>query len=647
MMDLRFLRLLSEDYPTIQTAAAEAVRLSAVLSLPKGTEFYFSDLHGEHEAFIHLLRSASGFIRRKIDDLLSRSVSEAERIALSNLIYYPERELNRLSLPEREKLDWFRVTVHRLLAVSNSVSAKYTRRQVRKKLPDHFAPIIDELLHVTSDSKEPFYEACMQEIMTTGMMNDFLISLCQMIQKLAIDKLHIIGDVFDRGPRADAIMNALIDFHDVDLQWGNHDILWMGAAAGSQACVANVIRQGIGYNNFDLLEDGYNINLRPLATFAAQTYQDDPCTLYTPRVYDQNKYDPIDSQLAARMNKAITIIQFKLENQLVARHPEFAMDDRLLLRQIDFSKGVLKHAAGHLPLKDTHFPTIDPADPTALSDGEEALIKTITTSFRHSERLQKHIRFLYTHGSMYKAINGNLLYHGCIPMTDNGEFARVPVAGRQLSGKACMDAIDQAVRQAHLLPPHTQAQYEARDYLWYLWCGPLSPLFGKDRMATFERLLLEDKSTHKETMNPYYQRLDDPAACAAILADFGLDPQHDHIVNGHVPVKLKAGESPVKAGGRLFVIDGGISKAYQKQTGIGGYTLVYNSRYLALAEHAPFHVDEQDRPVDMSPRLQVVETKPRRMAVADTDEGQTIRERITALNELVEAYRQGKLKETL
>ena len=644
-MDIRYLKLLSDDYPTIQSAAAEAVRLNAILRLPKGTEFFFSDLHGEHEAFIHLLRSASGFIRAKIDDLFSKSVGQQDRIALSNLIYYPEKELARLNLPEEEEMDWYRITIFRLIEVSNSVSAKYTRKQVRKKLPGHFAPIIDELLHVNSDSKDPFYEASIASIARTGMMTPFITSLCVMIQKLAIDKLHIIGDIFDRGPRADAIMQALIDFQEVDIQWGNHDILWMGAAAGSRACVANVVRLGISYNNFDLLEDGYNINLRSLSVFASHVYRDDPCTLFEPHLLDENKYDPVDSQLAAKMHKAIAIIQFKLEGQLIRKHPEYQMEDRLLLEKIDYQTGTINLNGKTYALKDSLFPTVDPADPLKLMPEEEDLIRTITTSFRHSEKLQKHVHFLYSHGGMYKAVNSNLLYHGCMLMQADGSFESVAIADKTYAGKAYLDFIDHQVRQAHFAPPHTEKQYEARDFHWYLWCGSHSPLYGKDRMATFERYFIAEKETHREVMNAYYQLLDSREVCEKILREFDLDPTMAHIVNGHVPVKIKSGESPIKGGGLLYVIDGGISKAYQTKTGIGGYTLVYNSRYLALAEHKPFHIDGQDRPVDFSPKLQIVETMPRRMTVNDTDEGKEVRQRIEELTALVNAYRQGLIKE--
>lgn len=645
MLDHHYLQLLSRDFPTNQAAGAEIVRLSAIMSLPKGTEFFFSDLHGEHEAFIHLLRSASGFIRRKIDDLFDKSVPKAGRIALSNLIYYPEQELARLELDSPDAVDWCRVTIYRLLEVCRTVSAKYTRHAVRKKLTTGFGDILDELMNVDSESKAMFYDSAIESLLATGQMGGFITSLCCLIQQLAIDKLHIIGDIFDRGPRADAIMNALIDFHDVDIQWGNHDILWMGAAAGNRACIANAIRLGIGYNTFDLLEDGYSINLRSLSVFASHVYHDDPCTIFQPRLLDQNKYDPVDTQLAARMHKAITVIQFKVEGQLLAAHPEYGMEDRRLFERTDFRNGSITIDGQTHKLRDSHFPTVDPQDPLALSPAEEELMNTLSASFRHSEKLQRHIRFLYAQGGMYKRINGNLLYHGCIPLTPDGELDVVSLGGPGYAGRALLDEIDARVRQAQFAPPHSQTLYDARDLLWYLWCGPRSPLYGKARMATFERLFLENKALHEEPSNPYYTLQDGRSVCERILREFGLDPASSHIINGHVPVRLKAGEHPIKAGGLLYVIDGGISKAYQKTTGIGGYTLIFNSRYLALAEHQPFTKDAERRPADLSPKVEITEKMPRRVTVADTDEGLEIAQQIAELRELMTSYRSGRIKE--
>ena len=645
MVDQHYLQLLSRDYPTAEAAAAEIIRLEAYLGLPKGTEFFFSDLHGEHEAFIHLLRSASGFIRTKVDDLFEKSVSQSDRSALANLIAYPERELELLSASGQLTFDWCKITIYRLLEVSKIVSAKYTRLKVRRKLPPHFANIIDELLHVDTDSKSQYFAASVQSIVDSGMSEAFITSLCRLIQRLAIDKIHVIGDIFDRGPRADAIISALIDFKHVDFQWGNHDISWMGAQAGNWVCIASVIRLGISYNNFDSMEDGYGINLRALSVFAAQVYRDDPCALFAPHILDENKYDPVDSLLAAKMHKAIAVIQFKVEGQLLKRHPEYGMDDRRLFEKINFTDGTITLNGQVHELKDKLFPTVDPSDPLKLTPGEEDLMNSIAASFRHSEKLQKHIRFLYAQGGMYLCTNSNLLYHGCIPMAEDGCFAKVTFDGQVYSGKSYLDHIDKIVRQAHFAPPHSQEKYNARDFLWYLWCGPKSPLFGKNKMATFERYFLADKATHKEVMSPYYQMLEDRGMCESILREFGLDPLRSHIINGHVPVKIKAGENPVKGGGLLYVIDGGISKAYQSHTGIGGYTLIYNSRYLALAEHSPYHVDEKLRPLDLTPKVRIVENMPRRMLIADTDEGVVVHQRIRELKALLQAFRDGEVEE--
>ncbi len=645
MPDRHYLKLLARDYPTSQAAAAEIVRLHALMSLPKGTEYFFSDLHGEHEAFIHLLRSASGFIRRKVDDLFDKTVSRSERIALSNLIYYPEEEMARLETDKSDMIDWCRVTISRLLEVTRAVSAKYSRQQVRKKLTTGFDVIMDELLHVDSASQTTYFDAAVQSLLATDVMEEFIASLCRLIQKLAIDKLHIIGDIFDRGPRADLIMNELIEFGDVDIQWGNHDVLWLGAAAGNRACIANVMRQGISYNNFDLLEDGYGINLRSLAVFANNTYEQDSCDIYQPKMLDENKYDPVDPQLAARMNKAITVIQFKVEGQLLAAHPEYEMDDRRVFEKVDFRTGTIDLNGQVHQLRDTYFPTVDPDSPLKLTLEEEELINTLSASFRHSEKLQRHVRFLYAEGGMYKCFNNNLLYHGCIPLTANGDFEEISLDGKQFAGKALLDEIEKRVRQAYFSPPHSQALYKARDFLWYLWCGPHSPLFGKSRMATFERLLLTDTKLHTETMNPYYNLQSEREVCERILREFGLEPKNSRIINGHVPVRLSAGESPIKGDGLLYVIDGGISKAYQKTTGIAGYTLIYNSRYLALAEHQPFSMDAEQRPTDLSPQVRITENMPRRITVADTDEGRQLAHQILELRELITAYRTGLLKE--
>jgi fructose-1,6-bisphosphatase-3 len=464
--------------------------------------------------------------------------------------------------------------------------------------------------------------------------------MCDLIQNLAIDKLHIIGDIFDRGPRADIIMNRLMESHDVDIQWGNHDVDWMGAASGNPACVCNVLRIAISYNSFDVLEDGYGINLRPLSMFAAKVYRDDPCTRFTPKILDQNLYDAVDPGLAAKMHKAIAMIQFKVEGQIIRRHPGYKMDDRVLLENVDYENGTVMIGGKEYPMLDTYFPTIDPSYPLKLTAEEEELLHTLVLSFRHSDLLHKHIRFLYSNGALYKCCNGNLLYHGCIPMREDGSFESMIFDGQEMSGRELMDYIGEQIRRAYFLKDDALDKQNAVDFMWYLWCGAKSPVFGKDRMTTFENYFVEDKSTHKENFNPYYQLSQDEEVCNRILAEFDLPTQGSHIINGHVPVKIKDGETPVKANGKLYVIDGGLSKAYQKQTGIAGYTLIYNSHHLALAEHMPFHPDREN-----TPRVSITEKMPTRVLVGNTDKGEELKIRIADLCELVSAYRSGLLKE--
>ena len=635
-MNMKYLKLLAKEYPTISAASSEIINLNAICCLPKGTEYFFSDLHGEHEAFLHLLKSASGMIRSKIDDIFQRSVSEEERTQLAGLIYYPEEKLSELTLTGRALEDWQKITIYRLIHVCKAVSSKYTRSKVRKKMPNEFAYVIDELLHADNDvNKEHYYGEIINSIVMTGMAVKFITAMCYLIQSLSIDNLHIIGDIYDRGPRADIIMEELVHFHDVDIQWGNHDISWMGAACGNQAMIANVLRMAISYNNFDLLEDGYAINLRALSVFAAEVYKEDPCEVFKPHILDENKYDPVDVNLAAKMHKAIAVIQFKLEGQLIKKHPEYQMEDRVLLEKIDFEEGTVRLGNKTYPLKDTLFPTIDPKNPLTLTKGETELMNTIAASFTHSDALHKHIRFLYSHGGMYRCVNSNLLYHGCIPMTAEGEFEKLSFGGREYAGKELLDYIEAQAQNAYFLPEGSREKENARDLMWYLWCGQKSPVFGKSKLAAFEHYFIEDTATHKEIMNPYYKLSEKEEICDQILKEFGLGGE-SHIINGHVPVKLKLGESPVKAGGKLFVIDGGISKAYQSKTGIAGYTLIYNSHTLSLAEH---------RAHEKTPVVKVVEVMKRRVTVMDTDSGKELQERIADLMELVRAYREHIIKE--
>ncbi len=644
MKDLAYLKLMAREYPTIRAASSEIINLTVIQGLPKGTEYFFSDLHGEHEAFIHLLRSASGVIREKISETFSHILPEKEEVELANLIYYPDRIMNQLELSGQADDDWLRVTIYRLVQICKVVSSKYTRSKVRKKMPPEFAYIIDELLHVdyNDDNKRVYYSEIIRSIIDIRIGDKFIIALCELIQNLTIDCLHIIGDIFDRGPRADMIMNELLQFHDVDIQWGNHDISWMGAATGNLACICNVLRIAISYNSFDVLEDGYGINLRPLSMFAARVYRNDSCERFSPQILDENIYDAVDPGLAAKMHKAIAIIQFKVEGQIIKRHPEYEMNDRILLNAIDYNKGTVTIEGKEYPLLDASFPTIDPASPLTLNEEEEELLRTLQLSFLHNELLHRHVRFLYSHGSMYKCYNSNLLYHGCIPMREDGTFEEICMEGSSYSGKALMDYVDNKIQNAYFLPEHTQESRDARDFMWYLWCGAKSPVYGKGKMTTFEHYFIEDHQTHMEPMNPYYRLSIKEEYCEKILSEFGLSGESAHIINGHVPVKIKEGESPVKAGGRLFLIDGGLSKAYQSKTGIAGYTLIYNSNHLALAEHKPFDPEKES-----TPKVSVVENMKRRVMVADTDKGAELTGRIEDLKELVAAYREGIIKERI
>ena len=507
MRDLAYLKLLAKEYPSLKAASSEIINLIAICGLPKGTEYFFSDLHGEYEAFIYLLRSASGIIREKIRATYGYIIPEEEQMELANLIYYPDRNLNKIIQQGRGTEDWQRITVNRLVQICKEVSSKYTRSKVRKKMPREFGYVIDELLHVdyNDENKRVYYEEIIRSIIDTGIADKFIVALCELIQNLAIDSLHIIGDIFDRGPRADIIMNELMHFHDVDIQWGNHDISWMGAATGNPACVCNVLRIAISYNSFDVLEDGYGINLRPLSMFASKVYRDDPCSQFTPKILDENIYDAVDPGLAAKMHKAIAVIQFKVEGAMIKRHPEYEMDNRVLLSGVDFEKGTVAIEGKTFPMLDMNFPTVDPKNPLELSRGEKELLRTLQASFKHGELLHKHVRFLYSHGAIYKCYNSNLLYHGCIPMKKDGSFDTITMNGVSYGGKELMDFFNQQVQNAYFMPEGTPGKEQAMDMMWYLWCGAKSPVFGKDKMTTFEHYFVEDKSTYKEVMNPYYQ----------------------------------------------------------------------------------------------------------------------------------------------
>ena len=642
MRDLAYLTLLSREYPTVKAASSEIINLKAIQGLPKGTEYFFSDLHGEYEAFVHLLKSASGIIREKISETFGHIIPEEEQVQLANLIYYPERVINKMTLAGKNTDDWEKVIIYRLVQICKMVSSKYTRSKVRKKMPPEFAYIIDELLHVdyNDDNKRIYYSEIIHTIIDIRVADKFIIALCELIQNLTIDVLHIIGDIFDRGPRADIIMNELMHFHDVDIQWGNHDISWMGAATGNRACICNVLRIAISYNSFDVLEDGYGINLRPLSMFAAKVYANDPCERFIPHILDENIYDAVDPGLAAKMHKAIALIQFKVEGQIIKRHPEYQMDDRILLEHIDYEHGTVTVEGREYPMTDMLLPTVNPENPLELTEEEEDLLHTLELSFRHSDLLHKHIKFLYSHGGLYKCYNNNLLYHGCIPMTKEGDFDTLEWGGKLYGGRELMDYLDRQIQNAYFLPEDSPQKVEARDFMWYLWGGSKSPLYGKEKMTTFEHYFIDDPELWKENMNPYYKLSQKEDVCNRILEEFGLPREGAHIINGHVPVKIKDGEKPVKANGKLFIIDGGLSKAYQSKTGIAGYTLIFNSNHLALAEHKPFNPDTES-----TPKVYIVEAMKKRVMVADTDNGKALAGRIDDLKELVAAYREGILKE--
>ena len=647
MSDLKYLNRLAKDYPNIMAASAEIINLKAILALPKGTEYFLSDLHGEHEAFIHMLKSASGTIKAKIDEHYGSVLSERDRDDLAALIYNAEAEIARRKKSEQNFDDWCATAIYRLITICKSVSTKYTRSRVRNRLPQYMDYSMDELLHADDDANRAnYYTQIINSVVECGVAEQYIIQLTEAISRLAVDKLHIIGDIFDRGAHPDEIMDYVLDYHDVDFQWGNHDIVWMGAATGNWACITNLLRMNISYNNFDMLEVGYGINLRPLATFAEKVYGEDPCEYFKPHVLDKNKYDPVDEELAAKMHKAIAICQFKVEGQRIKAHPEYKLEKRLLLDKMNLETGTVEIEGKVWQLRDTNFPTLDPADPYKLTLEEEEMLNSLEASFLNSEKLQSHIKFLFSHGALYTKINGNLLYHGCIPMTEDGEFEWVELNDVRLQGKALMDYLDDQVRKAYFAPRKSGETGRYGDIMWYLWLGGDSPLFGKEKMTTFERLFIADKASHKEHTRPYYKLIKERAACEKIIREFGLDPRTSKILNGHVPVKIKDGESPIKGGGLLYVIDGGISKAYQKQTGIAGYTFIFNSRFMALAEHKPYSPLQPDGTQEFhSPVMKTVETMPERLLIIDTDQGAVLVEKVHDLEDLIDAFKEGLIKE--
>jgi len=642
---LKYLQLLSEKFPNIQAASTEIINMEAILNLPKGTEHFLTDIHGEYETFSHVLANASGVVRRKIDDVFGKTLRLKDKKSLATLIYYPKEKLDLTLKNEDDPHEWFAITLQRLSDVARSAAAKYTRSKVRKAMPKDFAYIIDELLNESGEDKEDYFEAIINTIIEVDRAEAFIVAMCKFIQRLLIDQLHIIGDIFDRGPHAEKVMDRLAEYHSVDIQWGNHDIIWMGAAAGSKVLVANVIRVSLRYQNLDTLEEAYGINMLPLATFAMRQYKDDPCDQFKLKTDDPVR----ENRMLMQMHKAISIIQFKLESQIIRNNPHFNMDDRLLLDKIQHKKGTIRIDGNEYALLDSNFPTVDPKDPFKLSEDEKEVIEKLTRSFKNSKRLQRHVDFLFSHGSMYLAYNSNLLYHGCIPMTENGDFEAFEIEGTKYKGKALCDHFERVARKAYAQRFDHNKLNGILDYMWYLWCGQASPLFGKVKMTTFERYFIDDKSLHKEHRNPYYKLVyDNEKYCDEILKEFDLDPKNSHVVNGHVPVKVKKGESPIKANGKLFVIDGGMSIPYQKVTGVAGYTLIYNSYGLVLVEHQ--HFDSKTKAVEedkdiISDRI-FIEANAKRKRVADTDIGKQIKIQIKDLQMLLASFRKGLIKET-
>ena len=651
--NLKYLSLLARDYPSQAAAASEIISTQALLKLPKGTEHFMSDLHGENEAFVHILNSASGVIREKVDQVLGDQVPAAERAELATLIYYPAEKLPQLKAkqPGEAALEgWYSQTLFRLIDICRLVSSKHTRSYVRSCLPSGCGYVLDELLHAHFEDhdKDLYYGQIVGSIIENGRADRFITRLCELIKRLAVDKLHIVGDLFDRGPRPDIILDLLLHHHNVDIQWGNHDVVWMGAAAGSPICCATVIKTTLAYHNHGMLEDSYGINLRHLQRLADHYYGEDDLSIWMPHTdAARGPYTQGMLHRCAVMHKAISIILFKLECAVIDRNPDFQMAGRDYLRRIDFAKGTVDIAGREYPLRDTSFPTVDPADPAALNPDEQLVLGKLVASFRQSAKLQQHVRFLYAKGSVYHIENGNLLYHGAVPMTEKGAFAAERFEGRLYAGRALMDYCDERARQGYYAPEGSAARQSGQDFLWYLWCGKLSPLFGRSAMTTFERLYVADKATHTEIKDPYYTWYNEESACRRILAEFGL-PGSCHIINGHVPVQEKNGESPIKGGGRLIVIDGGFCRAYHEKTGIAGYTLTYSSRDMSLRTHQPFISAEKaiTENIDIVSRESVLEQENRRILVEDVDEGETLREKVHDLKQLVIAYQLGWIKET-
>ena len=648
---LHYLRLLSKQYPTVQSAGTEIIRLQAILNLPKGTEHFMSDIHGEHEAFLHILTSGSGEVKEKLEELFGNAMTQRDRNDLATLIYYPQAKIALIADETEDMDEWYRLTIHRLVDLCRFVSTKHTRSKVRSYMNPDYRQILDELIHLAEEggSRKDQYENIISTIIQIGQAADVIEAISDVIKSLVVDQLHIVGDIYDRGPRADVVMEQLMEHHSVDIQWGNHDVLWMGAACGSKVLVATVLSNSIHYNNLDVIETGYGISLRPLSIFANEVYKDCDTEQFKVKLTgtDADQYTEKDKLLSARMYKAITIILFKLEGQKILRRPEFGMSDRLLLDKIDYENKTITIGDKTYPMLDVDFPTVDPANPYELTEEELHVITQLTDSFRHSEKLQKHTRYLYSKGGLYKVINQNLLFHGCIPMNNDGSLMTFTIGGKERSGKRFLDYAEKTARKAYYDKRGTPERQFGLDFLWWLWAGRNSPIFGRDRMTTFERRFIADKDTWTEPKNAYYTYYQDPAVCDLLLKEFGLDGEHCHIINGHVPVRVKKGESPIKGGGKLLVIDGGFSKAYQSTSGIAGYTLIYNSRHYRIVSHQPFAgkwnaVHKNDDIANESVIFEKMET---RMRVSMTDEGAELQTRVDDLMLLLEAYRTGAVTE--
>lgn len=645
-MELVYLKGLAKQFPTIASASTEIINLEAILNLPKGTEHFLTDIHGEYEQFNHVLKNGSGSVRRKIDEEFGNTLSLRDKKSLATLIYYPVEKLEIIMEEEENLEDWFKITLHRLVQMTKRVSSKYTRSKVRKALPKDFAYVIEELITEKEEvqDKEAYYNGIINTIIKIGSAPQFITALCNLIQRMVVDHLHIVGDIYDRGKGPHVIMDTLTKYHSVDIQWGNHDVVWMGAASGHPACIATVIRIAARYGNLDTIEEGYGINLVPLVTFALKTYENVNCDRFAIK-YGED-YNVNELEMDMKIHKAISVLQFKLEGQIIKRRPDFKMEDRLLLDKIDYDKKTVVIYGKEYPMLDTEFPTIDPADPYRLTEEEEQVVDRLKGAFRHCEKLQRHVKFLFSKGGLYKVHNSNLLYHGCVPMDEEGNFSKVSVYGKEYSGKELYDVLDSYARKG-FYSQDKQEKLKGQDIIWYIWAGPNSPVFGKDKMTTFERYFVEDKETHKEKKNSYYRLMDNEEVLNHILEEFGLNTETSHIINGHVPVELKKGETPIKCKGKLLIIDGGFSKAYHDKTGIAGYTLVANSHGMCLVSHDLFESKESAirNESDIFSDSIVVETAPHRIRVADTDIGIELRSSIEQLENLLKAYHEGVIVE--